>query len=234
MFQFVIPTYNERENVEELVPVILDLFQSSQILIVDDNSPDGTGAWCDQFALSEPRFSVLHRHAKDGIGAATCEGLMWSLDQNMPWIVTMDADLSHDPHDLHRITREIDDAVAQVWVGSRYCEYGRIQDWPWHRRVLSQSVNRISKFCLRLTVSDYSSAYRVYHRKALEAVGLEAMKSRGYAYLEEILFKLHRLDFKFREFPICFKDRNKGNSKANVRQSLRAAYDLARLFVTSR
>ncbi len=234
MFLFVIPTFNERENVQQLLPQLLQLFEASRVVIVDDNSPDGTGAWCDEFAADETRLTVLHRPQRLGIGAATIEGLQWGMRQSFEWLVTLDGDLSHDPLDLHAVANQITVRKADVWIGSRYCKNSSISSWSWHRRLSSRGVNWLAKVFLRLPITDYSGAYRVYHRTALEALDLNSIQSTGYAYLEEMLVKLHRLNIRFKEFPIHFNNRRMGSSKAGPMQSYRAAIDLVRIFLTKR
>lgn len=230
----VIPTYNERENIEPLVRDLLNKIPDVTICVVDDDSPDGTGDLCDEMAEANDQFHIIHRKVRDGIGGATLQGIRFALEADHQWIATMDGDGSHDPDHLRRVLPRLSPSNASVFVGSRYCSGGMIDDWPLHRRILSRAVNTVSRVILRVPVSDYSGAFRVYHRKALESIDLDSIRSMGYAYLEEILLKLHRNGVTFEEFPICFKDRQRGQSKASLGQSVRAIADLGRLFALRR
>ncbi len=230
----VIPTLNERDNIQAQLTRLFELIPFANVLVVDDNSPDGTGEWCEQHAKQEPRLNVVHRSQRLGIGAATCQGMQIGLEQGYDWIGSMDGDGSHDPVYLSQFASELNNSAPQIFIGSRYCAGGQIDNWPWNRRIASRLVNQASRMILRVPISDYSSAYRVYHRECLEKCDVSSLRSQGYAYLEEILVKLHRADAKFTEFPICFNDRIGGKSKAGPRQALQAIRDLVKLFALRR
>jgi len=227
----VIPTYNERQNIGNLLPRLWQSVPQADVLIVDDDSPDGTGHWCRQLGQREPRLHCLHRQHRTGIGAATVAGLQWGLQRHYDWIGTLDGDGSHDPAPLQKIVAILDETPVDVWIGSRYCPGGEIAHWPWHRRLASQMVNRISNRVLRLPVGDVSGAYRLYHRSILAKADLDSLQSTGYAYLQELLLKLVQADARIREFPIRFDNRQQGKSKAGPRQAARAMADLFRLFI---
>jgi dolichol-phosphate mannosyltransferase len=210
-------TYNEIENLPRLVDEILLVLPAADVLVVDDNSPDGSGRWCDRQAAVEPRLRCVHRLAKLGLGSATVAAIRRALDENYDVIVTLDADGSHDPRylgDLVRATERTD-----VAIGSRYCEQGAIEGWPIVRRILSRSLNSVSRVLLRLPVRDTSGAYRAYRVAKLREIDLGAVSARGFAYLEELLFHLARAGATFVEVPITYHQRRGGRSKAGLREA---------------
>ena len=183
-------TYNEIEGLPALVDEILRVLPDADLLVVDDNSPDGTGRWCDQRAAGEPRFNCIHRSGKLGLGTATLEAARYTLARDYEIFVTLDADGSHDPHCLPALidaTRQVD-----VAIGSRYCPGGATVGWPLYRRVLSRTLNRLNRAALRLPVRDSSGSYRAYRTGKLRELRLESIRAEGYGYLEEILWHLHR------------------------------------------
>jgi dolichol-phosphate mannosyltransferase len=207
-------TFNEIDNLPGLVDAILRIVPEADILVVDDNSPDGTGRWCDELAASEPRLHCIHREAKLGLGSATIEAFRFAEDRNYETVATMDADWSHDPAHLPALL--LATARADVAIGSRYCAGGAIEGWPLHRRVLSRLMNGLTRVLLRLPVRDTSGAFRAYRVAELRKLDLATLKSIGYAYLEEILWHLHRAGATFAEVPISFHDRRSGQSKNGI------------------
>src|SRR3990170_2264451 len=153
-------TYNEIENLPRLTEEILRVLPTADLLVVDDNSPDGSGRWCDERAASEPRLSCLHRAGKLGLGSATLDAIRYAVAHDYDVIVTMDADWSHDPAHLPELVAAT--AHADVAIGSRYVEGGAIEGWPRHRRLLSRAMNRLSRPMLRLPIQDTSGAFRAY------------------------------------------------------------------------
>jgi len=220
-------TYNERDNLPSLVEEILRVLPHADALVVDDNSPDGTGQWCDQRAAMEPRLRCLHRPTKQGLGSAIVAAARFAIDHGYDVLVTMDADWSHDPHDLPALLRATDQ--ADVVIGSRYCEGGAIEDWPWHRRLLSLGLNRLSRVLLRIPVRDASDAYRAYRVAKLRTIELEKIQASGYAFLEEILWHLHAASATFAEVPITFHQRRAGRSKINLAEAVGKLGTLLRL-----
>jgi dolichol-phosphate mannosyltransferase len=210
-------TYNEVENLPRLVDEIERVLSEADVLVVDDNSPDGTGKWCDERARVDARLTVLHRAAKLGLGSATIAAMQFALDHTYDVLVTMDADWSHDPEYLPALVRTIDS--ADVAIGSRYCEGGVIEGWPLGRRVLSRGVNWLSGILLRLPVHDKSGAFRAYRTEVLRTVGLTNIRSAGYSYLEEILWHLNRIGATFAEVPITFRERRAGKSKISLKEA---------------
>lgn len=220
-------TYNERENLPSLVDEIIEVLPQADVLVVDDNSPDGTGRWCDQRAVSEPRLRCLHRPAKQGLGSAIIAAVRFAIDHGYDVLVTMDADWSHDPHDLPALLRAL--AEADVAIGSRYCAGGAIEGWPWHRRLLSLVLNRLSRLLLRVPVLDSSDSYRAYRVAKLRTIELQKIQASGYAFLEEILWHLHAGGATFAEVPITFHQRRAGRSKINLAEAAGKLGTLLRL-----
>lgn len=220
-------TYNEIETLPSLVDEVLRVLPDADVLVVDDNSPDGTGRWCDQQAATEPRLRSLHRPAKQGLGSATRAAMRFAIEHKYQVLVTLDADWSHDPRYLPELVHALE--RADVAIGSRYCEGGAIDGWPWQRRVLSRSLNRLSSMLLRVPVRDTSGAFRAYRVAKLQELDLERIRASGYDYLEEILWCLHRAGAEFAEVPITFHERRAGQSKINVREAASKLSTLLRL-----
>ena len=220
-------TYNEVENLPGLVAEILGVLPAADVLVVDDNSPDGSGRWCDERAAVEPRLHCLHRAAKVGLGSATLDAVRHALANGYEVIVTMDADWSHDPVHLPELVAAT--AHADVAIGSRYVEGGAIEGWPRYRRVLSRAINRLSRAVLRLPIRDTSGAFRAYRVAKLRELDLGQVRATGYAYLEEILWHLARADATFAEVPITFHERRAGRSKIHLGEAAAKVGTLIRL-----
>ena len=228
----VIATFNEVENLPVLVPRILELFPECRILVVDDDSTDGTGQWCDLFHNNDPRLSVIHRVDQRGLGTATLAGFNWGLHRSFDLIATMDADLSHDPDTLLAmwdvLTNDSDRNFGLV-IGSRYVPGGGVRGWPWYRRVASWLVNRYVRWCLWLRTHDNTSAYRLYRSSSLEQIDLSAMTCTGYAYLEEILWRLQLENIQAVEVPIVFVDRVQGQSKVRPAVLVQSLFEVLKM-----
>ncbi len=220
----VVATYNEIENLPRLVEQILAVASDVDILVIDDNSPDGTGDWCDRHAQQEPRLRCLHRPGKLGLGTATLDGFRAALDQGYEFVLTMDADFSHNPSYLPAIRTCMATTIPanDVVIGSRYVPGGGIDGWPPHRRLMSRLVNTYARLLLGLSVGDCSGAFRCYRCETLRQLDLDQIRSRGYSYLEEILWLLKRRRARFDEVPIVFVDRVLGQTKINWREAVMA------------
>ncbi len=232
-------TYNELENLPDLVDEILRIVPGVDILVIDDNSPDGTGRWCDDMQQREPRLHCLHRPGKLGLGTATIAGMRYALDQGYEQVLNMDADFSHHPRHLPAILAGMDEAVGgiptDVMIGSRYTPGGRIEGWPWRRHFMSRSVNAYARTMLGLRCRDCSGSYRCYRTAVLRRLDFAAIRSRGYSFQEEILFLLQQAGATIRETPITFADRTRGSSKIDSREAVAAlrvilALGIGRLF----
>ena len=220
-------TFNEIENLPSLVDEIFRILPAADVLVIDDNSPDGTGEWCEKRSESEPRLKCLHRPGKQGLGSASLAAMRFAIDGDYDVFVTLDADWSHDPSHLLDLVRAVDH--ADVAVGSRYCAGGAIEGWPWQRRLISSSINTLTRVLLRLPVRDTSGAFRVYRVAKLREIDLANIQARGYAYFEEILWHLHRVGASFAEVPITFRERRAGVSKISAREAAAKLGTLLRL-----
>lgn len=207
----VIPTYNERVTLPEVVARTLAAPVEVDLLIVDDASPDGTGELADDLVARHPEISVLHGPHKRGLGPAYRSGLGWGLEQGYEVLVEMDADLSHDPGQLPAILAQL--ATSDVVIGSRYRPGGRIENWPWHRRALSAAGNRYVQIVTGLPIRDATSGYRAYRRAVLEEIDLAGVSSDGYSFQIETLLRAWRAGFRIAEEPITFVERRHGASK---------------------
>jgi dolichol-phosphate mannosyltransferase len=223
----ILATYNEIENLPGLVDEILRVLPDADVLVIDDNSPDGTGRWCDEQAQREPRLKCLHRAGKLGLGTAAILGLRQAMDDGYEIVITMDADWSHDPKYLTALRNATES--ADVAIGSRYCAGGGIEGWPLRRRLMSRYINVLTRRMLHLPVRDASGAFRAYRATALRRINLPDIRATGYAYLEEILWALNRSGATFVEVPIVFRDRRAGTSKINLREATAKISTLARL-----
>lgn len=226
-----IATYNELENLPDLVATIFDIAPRAEILVIDDNSPDGTGGWCDRQAKDEPRLFCLHRSGKLGLGTATIAGMRYAIEHGYDYVLNMDADFSHHPRYIPALLDAMD--RADVALGSRYCPGGGVKDWPLTRRFMSWAVNTYARLLLGLAPRDTSGAFRCYRVSLLEKLDFAAIVSRGYSFQEEILWRLKRLGARMVETPIVFADRERGQSKINRQEALAALRIIARLGLTN-
>ncbi len=212
----VVATYNEIENLPPLVTAIHAAMPTADILVVDDNSPDGTGRWCDEAATDDPQLSCAHREGKLGLGSATVVGFRHAIAEDYEIACTLDADFSHDPAKLPELVECLNS--ADVAIGSRYIKGSMIEGWPLRRRIASRVMNTASRWVLRLPASDTSGAFRAYRVAKLREIDIEAISSQGYAYLEEIVWLLDRHGAKFGEVPITFRERQRGQSKISLKE----------------
>jgi dolichol-phosphate mannosyltransferase len=210
----IIPTYNERDNLPVVVERLLAM-PSLQLLVVDDASPDGTGAVADRLAASTSRVTVLHRRGARGLGRSYVDGMKHALATTATHICQMDADLSHDPADIPRL---LDATVsADLVIGSRYVPGGRLENWAPHRRLLSAVANRYVRAITRVPVHDCTSGFRCWRRELLARVPLDAVASEGYAFLVEMAWEAFRAGGRIAEVPITFVERQQGASKMTGR-----------------
>jgi dolichol-phosphate mannosyltransferase len=223
----VVPTYDEADHVEPLARRVLAALPEAEILFVDDASPDGTADRVRALGRLEPRIRLLSRPRKLGLGTAYLSGFRVALDEGFDLVVTLDADLSHDPAYLPALVAaaEIHDLV----LGSRYVAGGGIENWGLHRRILSRTANAFARRLLRLPVFDGTSGFRAYRAGALRALPLDGIRSSGYSFLEEITFLAARRGLSLAEVPIVFCDREGGRSKISGKEIFLAVYHLLRL-----
>jgi dolichol-phosphate mannosyltransferase len=218
----VIPTYDEAANLEPIVAACLQhLPPGARILVVDDNSPDGTGQIADGIAAELPDVSVLHRPRKGGLGPAYVAGFREALAGDARLIAQMDADFSHDPSDLPRLIAAADE--ADLVLGSRYVEGGGVSDWGPTRRAISRGGSTYARSLLGVGVSDLTGGFKVYRREVVEAIDLDSLESLGYAFQVETTYRAIKAGFRVVEVPIVFRDRRVGESKMTGRIVLEAA-----------
>ena len=211
----VVPTYNERINLPQIIPAILAQDPGIEVLVVDDNSPDGTGQLADQMVAEDARIHVLHRGRKEGLGKAYLAGFRWALDQGYDLVFEMDADFSHDPRFLPTFLEAIQD--ADLVIGSRYKTGVNVINWPIRRLLLSIGANQYARLVTGLPLADSTGGFKCFRRRVLEAIPLERVRSNGYAFQIEMSFLAWKKGFRIREIPIVFTDRVEGQSKMNGR-----------------
>jgi len=225
-------TYNELENLPSLTEEIFRFAPQVDLLVVDDNSPDGTGQWCDRQAAVDPRIHCLHRQGKLGLGTAIVAGMRYALEQGYRYVVNVDADFSHHPKYLPAMIEGMDPPGGpsiDVMIGSRYVPGGGVVNWPLKRRLMSRGVNLYARWLLWLKPKDCSGGYRCYRTATLAKLDFDQIRSRGYSFQEEILWLLRRAGARFGETPIIFADREKGTSKINSREAVNALRIILRL-----
>ena len=217
----IIPTYNECENLEPITQAVLAAEPRVDILVVDDNSPDGTGQLADRLAAKNPRIRVLHREKKDGLGKAYLHAFRWALDQKYEYVIEMDADFSHDPKYLPTM---LDEAIAgnDLVLGSRYVEGGGTVNWGPGRRAISRGGSLYARSILGVKIRDLTGGFKCFRRTVLEALDLSAVKSTGYAFQIELTYRALKAGFKIKEMPIVFEDRRVGQSKMSRKIFLEA------------
>jgi len=232
----VLPTYNERENILKLVPKIEEVCQknnlSNFLVIVDDNSPDGTGRLADQFAEQYGNIRVLHRPGKSGIGSAYKEGFRIAIDELAASVIfEMDADFSHNPEFIPGFIRKLGEGFDVV-VGSRYIPGGRVEGWGAYRRLVSSGANILAQLLVGIKIHDVTSGYRAFRADLLRGINYQSVKSEGYAFQIEMIYLCQKAGFRVGEEPIIFIDRKIGRSKLSRKEVVRFAGATFRLFLT--
>jgi dolichol-phosphate mannosyltransferase len=245
----ILPTYNEAENIEAIVAAAGDVLARAvdrplgsesgtvepgfQILIVDDDSPDGTGQIADRLAGEHAWVDVLHRAEKNGIGPAYLAGFAHALQRGAGYVMEMDSDFSHDPADLARLLAATDpsapDGGADLALGSRYVPGGGVTDWGWLRRFISEGGSTYARWVLGLNVRDLTGGFKCFKREVLEAIHFDSVRSQGYAFQVELTYRAARAGFRIVEVPIVFRDRQRGQSKMSWRIAAEAMWLVPRL-----
>lgn len=226
----IVPTYNEKENIEKLCEQLLALPLNIQVIVVDDNSPDGTGDIAEALATQEPRITVIHRAGKLGLGTAYIAGFKQGLAQGADLLITMDADFSHDPAYIPRLVQLTEQ--YHITIGSRYIPKGGVVNWGINRRFLSWGANLFARTILGLKAKDCTAGFRCYHREVLQSIDLDSIFSNGYSFLVEMLFKCQRQGYTVGEIPIIFANRTRGQSKISKQEIFKAMYTVMRLATT--
>ena len=224
----IVPTYNERENILKLIDAVLAQSPILDVLVVDDGSPDGTGAIVDERAAADSRVHIIHREKKLGLGTAYLAGFKWALSRQYEFIFEMDADFSHDPQHLPQFLSSIEN--ADLVIGSRYRDRRvTVVNWPIGRLLLSYFANVYARFVTGLPIFDTTAGYKCFRRKVLESVDLNDVKSNGYAFQIEMHFRVWRQHFRIVEIPIVFVDRTEGTSKMSKKIVREAVWMVWRL-----
>lgn len=229
----IIPTYNEVENLPLIVGRVLDATPEVDVLIVDDNSPDGTGEKADELANAHPEVHVLHRGGKEGLLAAYRAGFRWGLEREYEVVCQMDADGSHAPEELQLLLDEIA-AGADLVIGSRYVEGGEVKNWPQRRLLLSKFGNRYIALALGEDVKDMTAGYRAIRREVLEEIDLDALSTKGYIFQAELAYRAIDAGFDVREVPVTFEDRKLGKSKLDASFALASLTEVTKWGVTGK
>jgi dolichol-phosphate mannosyltransferase len=213
-------TYNERDNLTPLIREIHSVLPNAEVLVIDDNSPDGTGRLADQLAGDDPRIHVLHRPGKLGLGTAILAGMAYAIDHDYALFVNMDADFSHHPRYLPALLRGME--KNDVMIGSRYIPGGGSVNWPLSRRLMSKGVNTVVRLLLRIPAHDTSGGYRCYRVAKLRETDLQHLLSSGYSFQQEVLYRCRKAGCRIGETPIIFENRRAGASKVNPREAARS------------
>jgi dolichol-phosphate mannosyltransferase len=232
----IIPTFNESENLPRLVPSVLSRDERLEILVVDDNSPDGTGRLAEEIAAAEPRVHVIHRAGKLGLGTAYIAGFKWGIERKYDILFEMDADFSHDPAHLPQFLEAVQD--YDLVLGSRYL-HGRVTvvNWPMGRLLLSYFANSYARWVTGLPIADATGGFKCFRRQVLESIELDRVESNGYAFQIEMSFRAWKKGFRLGEIPIMFVDRDLGESKMSkkiVREAVWRVWRLRFLAATGR
>lgn len=212
----VMPTYNEVDNLRAIIAAVHVELPAAHLLVVDDGSPDGTGALADEMAAADPRIHVLHRSGKLGLGTAYIAGFRYAIRERYDYVFEMDADFSHDPDDLVRLYKACAKDGADMSIGSRYVKGGHVRDWSWDRILLSWSASMYVRSILWLGVRDTTAGFVCYHERVLRTLALDDIRFVGYAFQIEMKYRARLAGFRIAEVPITFVDRLKGTSKMSA------------------
>ena len=212
----IIPTYNEKENIEAIIKTVFEQDKKFHILVVDDNSPDGTAAIVDDLILRySDRLFIEKREGKNGLGTAYIHGFKWAIEKKYDYIIEMDADFSHNPVDLVRLYNACKNEGADVSIGSRYSKGVNVVNWPMKRVLLSYFASKYVRFITRIPVHDTTAGFVCYKRRVLETINLTTIRFVGYAFQIEMKFKAWKHNFNIKEVSVIFTDRTEGTSKMN-------------------
>lgn len=228
----IIPTYNEAENIDKLIPEILRMYpENLEILIVDDNSPDGTWKMVQEMGEKDNRIHLLKREKKSGLGTAYCAGFKYCIEKGYDFIFEMDADFSHDPKEIGNFLNMIRE--ADLVIGSRYLTGVNVINWPMQRLLLSFFANKYTRFITGMPISDSTGGFKCFRRKVLESIDLDNIRSNGYAFQIEMNFKTWKKGYRIKEIPIIFYDRAMGTSKMSKKIVKEAAILVWKLRLSS-
>lgn len=227
----IIPTYNESQNVQIIIPQILDIDKAIEVLVVDDNSPDGTGPIVDKMIAQDNRIKAIHRQSKSGLGSAYKAGFKYALQNGYDLVFEMDADFSHDPKCISRFFEAINE--ADLVLGSRYIKGVNVINWPMSRLLLSYCANFYTRLITGLPIKDSTGGFKCFRKKVLESIDLDKVKSNGYAFQIEMSFRAWKKGFRIKEIPIVFEDRRVGQSKMSKKIIREAVWVVWKLKILS-
>ena len=227
----IIPTYDERDNVQSIARAVLERLPEAEVLFVDDNSPDGTGELLDGMARDNPRIHVLHREGKQGLGRAYIAGFKWALARDFAYVFEMDADFSHDPAELPNFIAAAQE--ADLVLGSRYIGGIRVMNWPMGRLLISTGAGKFVRLVTGLPIHDPTGGFKCFRREVLEAIALDKITSNGYSFQIEMTHTAWMKGFRIREIPITFEDRRAGYSKMSRAIAKEAFFMVLRLAARS-
>lgn len=208
----IIPTYNELDSLPKTLGRLRSAVPASDVLVADDNSPDGTGALADRIAAEDPQVHVLHRKGKEGLGAAYIAGFRWALERGYDVVVEMDADGSHRPEQLPALLAAVEDG-ADLVIGSRWVKGGSVVNWPFYRQLISRTGSTYARLMLGLQLKDITAGYRAFRRTTLEKLDFDAIESRGYGFQVDLAWRVAKMGLKVVEVPVTFVERELGSSK---------------------
>lgn len=231
----IIPTYNEKDNISKVIPLVLKQDPDIEVLVVDDNSPDGTGKIVEELQISNPRIKLIRREKKSGLGTAYLAGFKYALENGYNYIFEMDSDFSHDPSYIPDFLKAIED--SDLVLGSRYIKGVNVVNWPITRLLLSYFANVYARWVTGLPLKDSTGGFKCFKREVLEKIGLDKIHSNGYAFQIEMSFRAWRKGFKIKEIPIIFVDRRAGESKMSkkiVREAIWMVWKLRILSILGR
>lgn len=220
-------TYNERENIERLLPEIFAAAPQAHVLVIDDSSPDGTGQYVQAVSEQDPRVHVLHRPVKEGLGAATAAGMQWGIDRGYELLLNMDADFSHPPRYIPDLVAAMD--RADVAIASRYVPGGKIVNWGLKRHFMSRTINFYARMILGLSTRDNSGSFRCYRASKLAEVQPSRLRAKGYAIQEELLYRCRKVGCRFVEVPFTFEERRFGTTKISLKEAIDAPLALLKI-----
>ncbi len=223
------PTYNEKKNINELIDKISQLKINIDILIVDDNSPDGTGNEVKKIMKTRSDVFLLERSSKLGLGTAYCEGFKWALDRNYDLIIQIDADLSHNPLDIPKLIKKTN--TADLVIGSRYCNGVNVINWPIGRLILSYIANLYARLLIQIPIMDLTGGFKCFKKDVIKSIDLDKIKSEGYSFQIEMNFLAWMKKYKIEEYPIVFTDRTVGDSKMNKTIVYEAIFMVPKLLI---
>ncbi len=231
----IIPTYNEKENINKIIPLVLQQDREIEVLVVDDNSPDGTGKIVEELIASNPRIKLIARAKKSGLGTAYIAGFDYALQNGYDYIFEMDSDFSHDPNYIPEFLKAMKD--SDLVLGSRYIKGVNVVNWPITRLLLSYFANVYARWVTGLPVKDSTGGFKCFNREVLEKIGLDNIHSNGYAFQIEMSFRAWKKGFRIKEIPIIFVDRRAGESKMSkkiVREAIWMVWKLRILSILGR